>query len=344
MLISLFTINSNFKTAASDHFLKNLILLIPKMPKNYTIKDLESRIDQNGVLDLSMSKISDISFLKKLAKSNLARRITGLDLSDNKLTFNSEHEKSNNNTQFQINSYTIDHKNITEVCPIPENLRNSLTFINFSNNKIENLPSYFALCKNLKKIDLYDNQLKQLNVDVFGNLEKLSWLDITGNETTLNDEAKLLIPRNQDMQEIAEKVSQFYQTKYKTTQKMRLRKKKKQDKINEKIKLQQKEERRKAHQARVAQEKLLQEAQEKLQAEEKVFAGSLVEVSETGSESGVESADESDVTGAKINEKIGSEKSSLWSIIMLPFTLIYKILSFFIGLILFPFKLVYWVG
>jgi len=170
------------------------------MPK-LTLKDLESKIDQDGCLDLSMSKLTSLTCLSKLKNSKKLHKITKIDLSDNYLELN-----FNDSTQPE-NKLTIHNDKLLAQCPIPEILHQKVTSINLANNKITRLPSYFGFFTNLQKLDLYQNNigskesleefslknslpegpaLGSLNLHVFGSLTKLKWLDLTGNPIAVN--------------------------------------------------------------------------------------------------------------------------------------------------------------
>merc|ERR1712226_606202 len=232
-----------------------------KMPK-FSLKELESKLDSNGLLDLSMSKITEISFLKKLKNSKFSHKIKSLDLSDNRITFNNAENNDHSNTM------TIENEKLIELTPFPISVKSQPSSEkeqignNLQNIQIENLPAYFGFIKSLQKIDLYGNNLKTLNVDVFGNLSKLIWLDISSNEN-LDDESKKLISPGNDKSDTARNVKQFYTEKFNKIHKLRLKKIKKQNKVNEKqakeLKLKQKEERRKAYHEKIEQEKIEQQ-------------------------------------------------------------------------------------
>ena len=298
--------------------------------KSLTVKELESRIDSNGNLDLSLLKLTEISFLKKLKNSKFVRKIKSIDLSDNKINFDSSERE---------NILTINNEDILELCPIPEVIRNQIEFINFSNNHIENIPSYLGLLKNLRKLDFYANDVKSLNLDVFGSVSKLSWLDITGNEN-LDEEGKGLISRSNDHSDTARNVVTFYSEKLTKASKIREKRKKKQDKQNEKaakeLKLKQKEQRRKEY-----------EEKQKIIEEEKMRAA--LEKNESEDDSGNESdtdGNENEKANTSENHKSSKETSnhsqekssnSISSIIFNLFTSIYAII---IWTFLLPFRLI----
>merc|ERR1712226_1541259 len=338
-----------------------------KMPK-FSLKELESKLDSNGLLDLSMSKITEISFLKKLKNSKFSHKIKSLDLSDNRITFNNAENNDHSNTM------TIENEKLIELTPFPisvksqpssekeqignnlQNIQNhlpNLSFINLSNNQIENLPAYFGFIKSLQKIDLYGNNLKTLNVDVFGNLSKLIWLDISSNEN-LDDESKKLISPGNDKNDTARNVKQFYTEKFNKIHKFRLKKIKKQNKVNEKqakeLKLKQKEERRKAYHEKIEQEKL----NKKLEAENESSSDESNTENLTDKEDSSQNSDSDSIKEMKQLKKhvgpnifirfFGSLFSAIFAvfsfiigliftIIMLPFKICYVIISYIILII-----------
>lgn len=257
------------------------------MPK-LTLKELESKIDSDGCLDLSMSQLSSLTCLSKLKNSKKLSKIRKLDLSDNnlELNFNDQNQPENR--------LTIHNDKLKASCPIPEILFKNVTSINLANNKIGRLPSYFGFFTNLQKLDLYQNQiasktnletlssnssggfsegpaLASLNLDVFGSLTKLKWLDLTGNPLAINEhqfspidaknlqEIKKLINIH-DSSITARNVVNYCVEKFQVAAKRRIKNKKKAEKQEEKqakaLKIKQKEERRKAYEERQEAERL----------------------------------------------------------------------------------------
>merc|ERR1712156_60902 len=164
-------------------------------------------------------------------------------------------------------------------------MHQSVQEINLSSNKLTALPKCLGAFSNLRKLDLYSNDLATIDADVIGRLDKLKWLDISGNKNIEQKYAKMVQSRLSH-QEVAELVKNDARSEFKKIEKSRAKKQKQADKKAEKERLaekaRQKEERRKAWEE---SQKKKQDSDENQENGENVEESDLVE----------ESSDESDV-------------------------------------------------
>ena len=101
------------------------------------LPEIEAKLNRStGLLDLSMSSIKDVSFLKKLSNSKFANKITRIDLSDNSIS------EMPSNLDF-----------------FPQKMHQNVQEINLSANKLSAIPKCLGVFTNLRKLDLYSNNL-----------------------------------------------------------------------------------------------------------------------------------------------------------------------------------------
>jgi len=206
------------------------------------LPQIEAKINrQTGVLDLSMSDLSDVSFLKKLSNSKTATRITKIDLSDNAIS------ELPDDLDF-----------------FPEKIAPNIKEIDFSSNRLKTIPKCLGALKNLQKLNFYSNKIVELPVDVFGRLTKLSYLDLSSNNN-LDDKWRKLLGTGTRHSEMASLVKEWAVPEFTKLEKVRAKKQKQADKKAEKARLaekaKQKEIRRKAW-----EEKQRKESEESAQA------------------------------------------------------------------------------
>lgn len=115
------------------------------------LEELKKKLDDDS-LDLSMSELPDVSFVKELAGLTKMKK---LNLSFNLLT-----------------SLPLD---------FPAKLGNSLRELDLSKNHLRLLPDNFGALVNLRSLDLLGNQLKSLPSS-FSELKQLQWLDLKDNQ------------------------------------------------------------------------------------------------------------------------------------------------------------------
>jgi len=167
------------------------------------LPEIEAKINRaSGVLDLSMCDLKDASFLKKLANSKLAAKIIKIDLSDNAITAISD-----------------------ELDFFPEKMRTTVQEINLSSNRIASLPKCLGAFKNLRKLDCYNNQLTGVDADVIGRLDKLKWIDISGNKNLEPKYAKM-IQNRLSHEEVAQAIRVEAVADFKKLEKARAKKQK----------------------------------------------------------------------------------------------------------------------
>lgn len=238
------------------------------------LPEIEAKLNRSsGLLDLSMCDLKNVDFLKKLSNSKFAHRITKIDLSDNSISTMS-----------------------SELDFFPPKMHTTVQEINLASNKLSVLPKCLGAFANLKKLDMYANDLTTVDAAVIGRLPKLSWLDISGNK---NIEAKFakMVQSRLSHEEIADMIKSETKSEFKILEKKRVKRQKQDDKKLEKARL--------AEKARLKEErKLAWEASQQKLKSENAESESCDDDSESGVESDMES--EAEICKLEVKAKPGS--------------------------------------
>jgi len=239
------------------------------------LPEIEAKLNRSsGLLDLSMCDLKNVDFLKKLSNSKFAHKIKKIDLSDNSISTMS-----------------------AELDFFPPTMHTTVQEINLASNKLSVLPKCLGAFINLKKLDMYANDLVDVDAAVIGRLAKLSWLDISGNK---NIEAKFakMVQSRLSHEEIADLIKSETKSEFKILEKKRVKRQKQDDKKLEKARL--------AEKARLKEERRLvwEESQKNLKSED-VESESCDDESESGVESDADSEVECQIKG-KDQAKSGS--------------------------------------
>ena len=247
-----------------------------------------------GVLDLSMSNLKSIQFLQKLTHSKFIHRITTLDLSDNQLLSLPD-----------------------ELDFFPAALLKSVHTVILSKNKLTKFPKSLTQFSNLKKLDLYGNNITNLSVDHFSNYKKLSWLDISGNPLA---EEWVKLVENKNHTEAAMAVKEYCNERAAKQAKLRAKKEKQAAKKAEKERLEKKAADKEKR--RQAWEQKQKEAGDAEVITQKKLDENYVQNPEVEEDS--ESSEESD---DDVSDQTEKPRGGILSIFMMPFTLIWFVIT-----------------
>jgi len=248
------------------------------------LPQLEAKFNKStGILDLSMCDLKEVSCLKKLSNSKIAGRITKIDLSDNAISEMPD-----------------------ELDFFPEKMHTIVKELDLSSNKFTAVPRAIAVFSNLQRLTVASNNISELSVDVFGRLEKLSYLDVTRNNS-LDDRWKKALSTGAKHNEMAALVKEYALPEYKKLAKSRVKKQKQAEKKQEKARLAEK-----ARQKDIRRQAW--EEKQRRESEEAMAGGDHNRESDTESELEYPTAseDSEDEASALINPpKVGEKKQGL---------------------------------